>query len=421
MLRSIYSLAIYLAMPFIVLRLLLKSLKNPAYRQRMKERFACITHKINTNKNIWIHAVSLGESIAAIPLIKEIKKHFPQCAITVTCMTPTGSQKIKQVFGNNVHHYYAPYDAPILIKKFLKKIRPQLLIIMETELWPNILHYSKKYGTKIILANARLSPKSTGGYAKISSFTKEMLNNIDLIAAQTKEDQLRFIQLGAKENNTQNMGNIKFDLTIPENLATKSQALRQKWGEKRKVFIAGSTHQGEDEQIIAAYKIVKQQIPNLLLLLVPRHPERFSTTKELCNNNDLKIISYANKEACNVDTDVILGDIVGELLLLYGASDIAFVGGSLVPTGGHNLLEPAAIGIPVISGPNLFNFTEIKNLLLKNQALSLVNNPHELANVVINLFNDQELYDLRIRQAQKVLKQNRGAIKKLITIIKNII
>jgi 3-deoxy-D-manno-octulosonic-acid transferase len=292
---------------------------------------------------------------------------------------------------------------------------------METELWPNLLFYSQKTNLPTIIANARLSIKSTRNYSLLKPFLKKLLQDV-IIAAQSDLDKERFITIGANLENVTTVGNIKFDLTIDPEIIAKANQLREKIGKERPVWIAASTHQGEDEQVLQAFKIAKEKIANLLLILVPRHPERFASVENLCKAYGFNAINYTQAKACGYNIEILIGNTVGDLLTFYGAADVAFVGGSLVPIGGHNLLEPVALNLPVISGPNLNNFIDISKLLLQKNALLIAHNPNELANELEKLFNDANLRQQMITSGQQVISANHGAIEKILLLItKNIL
>ncbi|MBL4865422.1 MAG: lipid IV(A) 3-deoxy-D-manno-octulosonic acid transferase [Pseudomonadales bacterium] len=366
--RFFYSILFYLALPAILMRLLMRSIQVPAYRQRIAERFAVGHTRLKSC--IWVHAVSVGETLAAVPVIERLLERYPDEDILVTTMTPTGSERVKAVFGERVYHVYAPYDLPGAVKRFVRRYNPRLLIVMETELWPNIIHYSHQAGCPSIIANARLSARSAAGYKKLSRLTQLMLAEISLLAAQAKPDAQRFLSLGLKPSQLTVTGSIKFDLAIDENLKIASLKTREQWGKGRLVFIAASTHVGEDEQILAVFDKLKASFPSLLLVIVPRHPERFDTVAQMIETHGFNMARRSlhdaeDNEKLMAGVDVLLGDTMGELLLLYGASDVAFVGGSLVSTGGHNVLEPLAYGVPAIVGPHMFNFQVISDLLLE--------------------------------------------------------
>lgn len=412
--RYIYNFLFYLALPFIVLRLLWKARKLPAYKEHIPERFAYF--KTPPLKNsIWIHAVSFGESIAATPIIKNLQKQY-NLPIVVTNMTPTGYEYMRKTFADEIFHSYVPYDYSGAVKKFLQYINPKLVIIMETELWPNILHYCAERKVPVVLANARLSEHSCKGYKRIKKFSQNLLHNISVIATQSNLDRERFVDLGAKSVVT--IGNLKFDKTIPEEIFAKAKQLREKWGENRLIWIAASTHVGEEEKILVAYKIIKQKLENPLLVLVPRHPERFAEVTELCQQQGYKVISHKEQDTCLPDTDIIIGDTMGELLLLYAASDVAFVGGSLVAKlRGHNTIEPAALGVPAITGHYFGNFIEVNQLLEKEGALITVNDSSELAAKVIALLQNEALRKKQAANGLKIVAENKGALQKLLKII----
>lgn len=411
--RLIYTFFYCLFLPFILLRLFFKGKKFPSYRKRWKERFGYLPIP-RLSSCVWIHAVSLGETIAAIPLIKSIKKHYPQLKLVVTTTTATGSQRLLQVFKEHeIFHVYVPYDFPYAIKKFLQHVNPLLVIIMETELWPNILYYCKKRHAPILIANARLSLNSFNGYKKLGGFLRKMLSSVDLIAAQSELDAKRYLDLGADPNKVSVVGNIKFDISLADDLITESLKLRVRWGRDRSIWIAASTHEGEEDFILKALKEVRKKVPNILLILVPRHPERFQKVIELCKQRGFEVASYKAQAPCLPTTDIVVGDTIGELLLFYAASDVAFVGGSLVNVGGHNLLEPAVLALPIITGHYLSNFQEISKLLNESHALVYVNNAEELTAAVVEMFSNKELKNERGKAGFKVIDRNKGALNKL--------
>lgn len=409
--RYLYSFLLYLILPFILLRLWWKARRLPAYRHRWWERLGFIK-PITEPFSIWIHGVSVGETIAAIPLMQELHQRFPQYAIVMTTMTPTGSELASKQIMDKIYHVYIPYDLPDSVARFIHRIRPKLAIIMETELWPNILHQLAKNNIPVMLANARLSARSAKGYRYISGLTHTLLNHIHFIAAQTAEDARRFISLGANAENVQVTGSIKFDTQIPHDMVLQGKLLRASWDIDRPVWIAASTHAGEDEKILNAFATVRKKLPTTLLILVPRHPERFHSVETLCIQKGYNVIKRREGLPCLIDTDIFLGDSLGELFLYYAASDVAFVGGSLVAVGGHNLLEPAALGLPIISGHHLFNFTEISRLLYEADALIIVHKEQELAQAVIHLLQDNMLRKKMGEHGAKVVEKNRGALQK---------
>ncbi|MDM9651993.1 lipid IV(A) 3-deoxy-D-manno-octulosonic acid transferase [Pseudomonas wenzhouensis] len=412
--RLLYTLLLHLALPLIALRLALRARKAPAYARRIHERFALGLPPMKPG-GIWVHAVSVGESIAAAPMIRALQANYPELPITVTCMTPTGSERIQALFGDSVQHCYLPYDLPWAAARFINRVQPRLAVVMETELWPNHIHQCAKRGIPVALANARLSERSARGYARFGKLTAPMLAELSLIAVQTQTEAERFLDLGARSECVEVTGSIKFDLKIDAELLQRADALRQQWqATTRPIWIAASTHAGEDEIILAAHHQLLKSRPDALLILVPRHPERFNTVHELCISQGLTTRRRSTAEAVQTSDQVLLGDTMGELLFLYALADIAFVGGSLVANGGHNLLEPAALGKPVLSGPHLFNFLEIAAQLREAGALNEVENAGQLADKVATLLNEPSEMQRMSQAGLSVLKANQGALQRLL-------
>lgn len=412
--RHLYTLLLHLALPLIALRLALRARKAPAYARRIKERFSFALPPLKPG-GIWVHAVSVGESIAAAPMIRALQARYPELPITVTCMTPTGSERIQALFGDSVQHCYLPYDLPWAAARFLDRARPRLAVVMETELWPNHIHQCARRGIPVALANARLSERSARGYARFGKLTAPMLAELSLIAVQTQAEAQRFLDLGARPDCVEVTGSIKFDLKIDAELLQRAAELRRQWqAEQRPVWIAASTHAGEDEIVLAAHRQLLETRPNALLILVPRHPERFNSVHELCLSDGLTTRRRATGEAVQTGDQVLLGDTMGELLFLYALADIAFVGGSLVANGGHNLLEPAALGKPVLSGPHLFNFLEIAAQLRAAGALSEVANAAQLTERTATLLDTPAEAQRMSAAGLAVLKANQGALERLL-------
>lgn len=419
--RYFYTLLFYLLLPFILLRLLWRAQKAPAYAKRWAERFGYIKNFPRLDNSIWIHAVSLGEVLAAAPLIKALQKQFPEQAMVVTTLTPTGSERVHAIFNSSVYHVYAPYDLPDAIARFLTHCQPKLLVIIETEIWPNIIHSCAMRKIPLLIANGRLSKQSAQGYQRFASLTQQTLAQVTHLAVQTQAEAERFIGLGMQASRITVTGNIKFDIEIPANVSEQAQQLKQQWGADRPVWIAASTHQSEDEVVLAAFKIIRQQFPQLLLILVPRHPERFNQVASLCLQQGFSITRRSENVMATVTTDIFLGDTLGELLLFYHAADIAFVGGSLVPVGGHNLLEPAAVSIPTLTGPNMFNFLEINRMLQAAGAVFKVTNSQQMAEQILRLLNNPANLTQAGRNALQVIEANRGSLKMHLQLISDII
>ena len=401
-----------------MIRLLWRSRKLPAYRQRLLERFGFYPFKLK--HCLWIHAVSVGESLAAIPLIKALIKDYPDLPVLVTTMTPTGAERINAALGDRIKHVYIPYDIPDAVSRFLNTMHPVIAIIMETELWPNLLAICHQKRIPICLMNARLSEKSAAGYQRISSLTHRMMNEITLIASHGENDAKRFIALSAPKENVIVTGNIKFDLELPHDLASKSLALRETLGKDRLIWIAASTHEGEEEIILLAHKKCYEKNKKALLLLVPRHPDRFDKVHHLCEQQGWVIKRRSKQETCDQNTSIYFGDTMGELLFMYSVSDIAFVGGSLIPRGGHNMLEPGALGKPILTGPHLFNFAEISELFFKAHALVKVTDADSLFKQLdFWMMNEAERHATGER-AKAVVDANRGALAKQLTLINKV-
>ncbi|NWB30945.1 lipid IV(A) 3-deoxy-D-manno-octulosonic acid transferase [Pseudomonas gingeri] len=414
--RTLYTLLFHLGLPLVALRLWLRARKAPAYARRIGERFARGLPPMRQD-GIWVHAVSVGESIAAAPMIRALLAQYPRLPITVTCMTPTGSERIKALFASEprIQHCYLPYDLPWAAARFLDAVRPRLAVIMETELWPNHIHQCARRGIPVALANARLSARSARGYGRFARLTRPMLEEMSLIAVQTEVEAERFRQLGARAECVEVTGSIKFDLSIDPQLLARAAELRGQWqAQQRPVWIAASTHEGEDEVVLAAHRQLLASHPDALLILVPRHPERFNSVFELCRQQGLPTVRRSTAEPVTAQTSVLLGDTMGELLFLYALADSAFVGGSLVPNGGHNLLEPAALAKPVLSGPHLFNFLEIAALMREAGALQEVDDADGLAVAVQRLFELPRDAQKMAEAGLKVMRANQGALQRLL-------
>lgn len=410
-----YSFIYCLFLPFICFRLVWRSIRQPRYRQRFWQRFG-FYHNEPMGDSIWLHAVSVGEVIAAVPLVEYIQSRLPEKNIVITTMTPTGAERVETLFGDSVTHVYVPFDLSCVVQRFIKQFSPQLLILLETELWPNLLTVSKSHNVSIILANARLSEKSARGYARFSSLTKKMLDSLDVIAAQYEEDAKRWLSLGATEQKLSVTGSIKFDIAVSEKDRAAVAQLRTDWRQvaSRFVWVAASTHPGEEEIVLEAYRYTQAEYTDLLLVLVPRHPER---ADEIIAMSCALGLNTAKFSECNVPTNttqVVVVDTIGDLFKLYGMADIAFVGGSLVERGGHNMLEPAAWGVPIITGNSDFNFSVISKMLEQAGGLAKVSNGYTLEQRVLHLITDATSRERQGQLAAQVVEQNRGSLQKLI-------
>ena len=415
--RLLYSLLMYLLLPAILLRLCWRARRAPGYARRWGERFGRAPQL--PDPVVWIHAVSVGETLAAVPLIRRLLRDHPAVRLLVTTTTPTGSERVCAQFGDKVAHCYAPYDLPHVLRRFLSRTQPALLIVMETELWPNLLHHCTRRNIPVLLANARLSKRSAAGYARIRALTAPMLASLTRVAAQTPADGERFQSLGLAASQLTVTGNIKFDLEIDADVRARATALGIQWRgpTQRPIWLAASTHAGEDAPVLAAHRALLARHPDALLVLVPRHPERFEGVYALCRRAGLETVRHSSGQTPNANTQVLLGDTMGELLAFCGAADLVFVGGSLVPVGGHNLIEPAAWGKPVLSGSHLFNFAEAAALLDAAGGLQICADGAALAEAIKALYEDQVRRATMGEAAQAVAAANRGALDRLLSVI----
>lgn len=419
--RFIYTFLLYLLLPFVLLRLWIKGRKNPLYRQRWHERFGSVNKIEKTSNIIWLHAVSVGEVEATAPLVARLFKHYPGLRVILTTTTPTGAETVlrryaDQISENQITHSYLPYDLPIFLQRFLDRIQPDLVIIMETEVWPNLVQVCRKNAIPVILANARMAERSCQGYLRLGSLARDTFADITAILAQTDLDAERFRTLGADRHRVSVTGSLKFDLSIPSDLPARSQQLRQKLGEGRPVWIAGSTHAGEEEQILLAHQQILNRLQDCLLILVPRHPERFDVVSDLCAKAGIKTVRRSQHEPAE-DAQIYLVDTMGDLLLCYAAADIAFVGGSLVAVGGHNILEPASFGIPVIMGPYTFKIEQIFQEFTAADAVCQVEDAEGLARQIMYLFNNRDDARRIGGNGLKLVEQNKGSADRHIEVV----
>jgi len=401
-----------------VLRLGLRGLRNPAYWQRWSERFGYAPVMEQTGC-IWLHAVSVGETRAAVPLVRALMQHYPGRRILITTMTPTGSDQVRALFGKQVEHCYVPYDLPMAVWRFLNRTRPALAIIMETELWPNLFHQCHKRGIPLILANVRMSEKSARGYRRFAGLTYATLANVSRVGAQAEGDAERLRALGATQ--VEVTGSIKFEMDVPADLAAKAAALRSGFGE-RPVWVAASTRVGEEEQVLDAFARLRERIPRLLLVLVPRHPERFDSVAKLCHQRGFRVERRSErKDGVAPDTAILLGDTMGEMLLFHAVADVSYIGGSLVPLGGQNLLEAAAVGTPVVFGPHMFNFSDISRMAIERGAGRQVQDTAELANAVAGYLENPSARRAAGEAGQRMVAENRGALAKTLKLVRQVL
>jgi 3-deoxy-D-manno-octulosonic-acid transferase len=420
MLHFLYSLFFRIALPFVIFRLWWIGRKNRGAFVHWQERLGYVAP--SSKPVIWVHAVSVGETIAAAPLVKALLRRNPDIPILMTAMTPTGSARAKALFGDQVLYAFSPYDTPGAVKRFVDRVQPRALVIMETELWPNMIALSHRRNVPMFLINARLSERSAKGYERVASLVRPLLQSISWIAAQAEEDANRFLRIGATPSSVSVTGSIKFDVEISDQVRAESSALRAKLGPDQPIWIAASTHEGEDRQILEAHQAVLARHPSARLMIVPRHPERFSAVAALVSSMGLTVTRRSQesegKEGSqgigSPDSEVYLGDTMGELLMLYGVADVAFVGGSLIERGGHNPLEPAAWGLPVLSGPHIFNFETIYSQLEAGKGFFRTPSAQSLAECVIQLFDDRGAAGRAGKNALAVVNANRGALEKVV-------
>ena len=411
LLLSLYSLFFYLLTPVLLLRLWWRGRKVPGYRQHWAQRLGL--GPAIPGPVIWVHAVSVGETVAIAPLIHRLLNRYPHHRILITNMTPTGAAQVRSLFGDRVEQRFCPWDLPLALRAFLRRTRPDLCIIVETELWPNLVAQNARAGVPVLLANARLSARSARGYGKCAALTRPMLQQLSLIAAQGQSDADRFATMGMPSERVVVTGSIKFDLQPDPHQVEAGALLREQLGRHRPVLIGASTHAGEDEILLQRWQALRDTHPDLVLILVPRHPERFADVAALCSRYSPQLIKRSSGQQPDLDTEIVLGDTMGELMLFYAAADIAVVGGSFSGTGGHNPLEPAALGLPVVMGPDCFNFQSITDALSAQGGLIRVDAADDLEAQLARLLEDSDVRLHMGQCAERFVSANRGALDRL--------
>lgn len=412
--RYLYNLLTYLLLIPFGCYWIARGLGNRTYLDRLGQRFGFGFPALE--RCIWVHAVSVGEVQAAVPLIRALMQRFPDHALLITTVTPTGAARVHSLFGDTVYHCYIPFEFPHAVKAFFRQVNPEAALIMETEIWPNLYRACGVRKVPLILVSARISPRSVPGYRKLLPLIRETLSHGIIIAAQSEPDAERFLALGASPARTHVMGNIKFDVEPDPDVPEKGKAARAELFGTRPVWIAASTHEGEEELVLDAHGALQARYPDLLLVLVPRHPERFASVRELVENRGFSVVSRTEGRPAG-DAAVFLGDTMGEVPMFFVGSDVAFVAGSLVPIGGHNLLEPAGLGVPVVTGPHNFNAQDIANLFIELGACRLVADSEELVEVIDELLSNPDEAARLGRAGQEVLEQNRGALERLLVLL----
>ena len=415
MARLLYSLLLTLLLPLILTRLFIKGSSDNRYRRNIGDRLGQITRPLGTI-DVWIHAVSVGEVNAAVPLVTAFRKIHSRCRILITTTTPTGLDQVTAHLGDRVVHCYLPFDHPFFIARFLRTISPRLLIIMERELWPNIIHGCHKRSIPVVIANARLSQRSCNRYAYVLPLMRPALAIVSAVAAQTEADRSRLMTLGAHPDHILTTGNIKYDVTVSAKTMDTAQSMRQDWGRHRLIIVAGSTHEGEEAVLLDIFDALREHYPGLLLILAPRHPERFDAVFQLVKNRGFNTHRHGDgSTVVPPAAEVHLRDTMGELPLLYAAADIAIVGGSLIEIkgiGGHNLLEPCAVATPVLFGRYISDFLEISHNIVERAAGIQVHDSNDLRDTLKKLLNDAALRNRMGANGIQVIKENRGATQR---------
>jgi 3-deoxy-D-manno-octulosonic-acid transferase len=422
--RIIYTALLYLSTPLVFLRLLWKSRQLAEYRGRIGERFGFVAPRAE-GVAVWVHAVSVGEALAALPLIEALLKKHGDGQVWVTTTTPTGSARITAALGDRVQHSYAPYDLPDVDARFLRRVQPRAVVVMETELWPNQFRCLAQRGIALTIANARLSQRSFRGYSRVPGFARLTLANCTAIAAQSDADAQRFLALGAPPERVSVMGNLKFDLDLPEVQLAAGASLRNALGKDRPVWIAASTHEEEEQAALDAHLALLELYPTAALILVPRHPQRFDHVWQLISDSGLIVerrtrsaaLAKAGYAQSLATTQVFLGDSMGEMFVYLAAADIAFVGGSLVDIGGHNVLEPAALGVPVMFGPHMENFALARASLLACGAAIEVEDAPALTAELAVLLGEPGRRAAMGRAGLGAVAGSRGALQRLLALL----
>ena len=411
--QYLYSFLLALVAPFLIWRLHRPAKDKPRVGRRWKEHFGLVP-PIGAEKPIWIHAVSVGEVIAAKALIVQLQQRDPNAPILVTTTTPTGAAMVESI-GHGIFHRYMPFDFSFAVKCFLKRIQPRILLIMETELWPNTLHAAYQANVPIVVVNARLSERSKNRYQKFQRVFTWLSRPIQHISCQFQEDAERFEALGIHKSRLSVSGSMKFDLPEFDTSVSGVRDLKTMI-DHRPTWIAASTHEGEDEILLLAHRKIVTAFPDAILILVPRHPERFQSVAALIQRQGFQLAQRSRSEAIVTGTGVYLGDTLGEMMTLFSGADVAFMAGSLLgdSVGGHNLLEPSSLAKPLLTGPSFYNFQRIAEALIQAGACEICDSPDAIAKAVMRLFSSPDEREARGVAALRVVHENRGAVEKTI-------
>ncbi len=418
--RILYSLLVVLSTPFVLLYLGQRGFRDRAYLKRWGERFGLIRADAMTG-GIVLHAASVGEFNAASPLIRALLKTYPELPLTVTSLTPTGSERVRRELGDKVFHCYIPLDLPGSVSRFLNRLQPRLIIVMETEIWPNLYLQAQRRKIPLIMANARLSERSVSHFQRLSGFVHQTLQTVAWVGAQSEKDAERLIQCGTKPQLTDMTGNLKFDQGVAAGLDEKSAALRSQWNSQRPVLVAGSTHEADENVVIPAFVELLKNLPEALLILVPRHPERFTRSTQKAIAAGLRTELRSEGESCSERAQCFVIDTIGELMTYYACGDVAYVGGSMGEQGGHNALEPAALGKPVLLGPNMDNAKEIAGQLLQCNAALRVTNQQNFCETTEKILTDNTLRNNMGQAGRTLVEKNRGALDLTIKAVKRLL
>ena len=418
--RFLYSTLITLSTPFVLSYFAVRGLRDRNYLGRWNERFGYLADD-HPKGGILVHAASVGEFNAASPLIKALLKTYPDVPLTVTTLTPTGSERVSRELGDKVLHSYIPMDTPGAVRRFLKRLQPRLIIVMETEIWPNLYLQSQELGIPLLMANARLSRRSVERFQRLPGLVADVLHTVDWVGAQSDADADRLISCGASPQHVDMTGNIKFDLAVPASLEERAEALRLRWGRQRPVLVAGSTHEADENIVIPAFVALLSTLPDALLILVPRYPERFTRATLLARTAGLQTELRSQGEACSMQAQCFVIDSIGELMNYYACADLVFVGGSFGNQGGHNPLEPAALGKPVLLGPNMENAKEIAAQLLHRNAARRVTNQQDFRQTVQQILTDGVLRDKMGQAGRRLVEENRGALDLTLKAVKKLL
>ncbi len=419
--RYFYSLLLYCLLPLVFLRLIILGFRISSYWSRWNERLGFLPSVKIDQPVFWLHAVSVGEVEAATPIIERVLSQLPQYQIVITTVTPTGAETVQRRFRNNARHFYLPYDLPFAVQGFIKQLQPSICVILETELWPNLYHYCNQKNIPIMLVNARVSLRSLAGYKKFPGLLKKTFDCVTYVLAQSKLDAERIVTIGCDSEKVSVTGNLKFDVNIPSDICMKAKSIKAEMFPNRPVWIAASTHDKEESLVLEVHKKILKKHNDCLLILAPRHTQRFNRVADLCDRSDLNLVRKSSDVKCTKETQIYLLDTLGELQTYYACADIAFVGGSLVDAGGHNMLEPACLGLPILSGKYVSNFHEVSNLLLEAEALILVNDVSELVDKLTQLLSNVELRNQMGENAKNLVAMHRGSADYIIDKMKTLL